>query len=539
MKLCPKPKCYSNTFKVIDSHTMGEPTRIVYEGFPKLLGNSMMERKEYLEQHYDHYRKALMLEPRGHRDMFGAVLTDPISPEADLGVIFMDSGGYLNMCGHGSIGSATVAVETGLVPVTEPYTQVVLEAPAGLIRAKVRVENGRAIEASILNVPSFLYKENLTLNLGKYGDIPFDIAFGGSFFALVDAQKVGLEIHQENLEVLTDFGVRLRDKINRTIEIHHPYLNIHTVDLVELYGPADDPEADRKNVVIFGDAQADRSPCGTGTSAKLAALYAKGELEKGKEFVYESITGSKFRGVITGEISVDGYQAIIPQITGSAYITGFNQWVLDEHDPLREGFLMGQKQVHKPENPREKIIRTAWDLFQEKGYSAVRINDIMEAADVEQSTFLQYFTEKEQLLYTLSDLFDQRYSELIPEMNPDLPAFDKLLLLNRELFLFIENRVPVDLVASLYSQEIADTGDKSLLNKDRLYYRLVEQIMTQGLSNGEFTARQPAEKLVDDYAMLERGLLCDWCIHKNDISLTQTAKRLMPIFLRGLVYSAE
>lgn len=343
MRLSAVKKDLGKTFRVVDSHTMGEPTRIIYDGFPPLEGATMMERKEFLERNFDHYRKALMLEPRGHRDMFGALLTDPVSPEADLGVIFMDSGGYLNMCGHGSIGSATVAVETGMVPVTEPYTDVVLEAPVGIIRARVKVENGKAMEVSIRNVPAFLYRENLELELDGYGTVPFDISFGGSFFALVSSEKIGLEIRQENLERLTDFGMRLREKINRTVYVRHPELNIHTVDLVEIYGPPSDPRADRKNVVIFGDAQTDRSPCGTGTSAKLAALYAKGELALGQEFVYESITGSLFRGTLTGETRVGDFRAVIPRITGSAYITGYNEWVLDEDDPLRYGFLLGSR----------------------------------------------------------------------------------------------------------------------------------------------------------------------------------------------------
>lgn len=537
MKLCPHFKSYSHVFRVIDSHTMGEPTRIVYDGFPPLEGATMIERKEYLEQHYDHYRRALMLEPRGHRDMFGALLTQPVSKEADLGVIFMDCGGYLNMCGHGSIGSATVAVETGLVPVTEPYTEVVLEAPAGVIRTRVRVENGHAVEASILNVPSFLYKENLSLELGRYGTVHFDISFGGSFFALVDAESVGLAISQANLSELIDFGMRLREKINRTIEVRHPYLNIHTVDLVEIYGPATNPAADLKNVVIFGDAQADRSPCGTGTSAKLATLYAKGKLGVGQELVYESITGSMFRGRIMSELDVNGYHAIIPQITGSAYVTGFNEWVVDDFDPLKDGFLMGE-QTEAAENYREKIVRTAWSLFKEKGYANVTIEDVAAAAGVSAETFGQFFSGKDALLHTLSDLFDQRYSELILEMDPSLCNYEKLLLLNRELFAMIESKVPVDLLACLYSEEIADTGDKSLLNKNRLYYRLVEQIMTDGLESGEFSAAESADKLVDDYAMIERGLLYDWCIHKKDGRLTEAAARLMPIFLRGLINPA-
>ncbi len=237
MELKPNLLPKDHIFKAIDSHTMGEPTRIIYEGFPELIGNTMMERKEYLEKNYDHYRKALMLEPRGHRDMFGALLTTPVHKEADLGVIFMDSGGYLNMCGHGSIGCATVAVEAGFIPVKEPYTDVVLDAPAGLIRARVKIKNGKAEEVSILNVPSFLYRENINLELEEYGRITFDISFGGSFFALVDSEEIGIPICQENLEALTDFGMKLREKINQSIEVRHPYLNINSVDLVEIWKP--------------------------------------------------------------------------------------------------------------------------------------------------------------------------------------------------------------------------------------------------------------------------------------------------------------
>ena len=338
-----KPKMTYKAFDTVDSHTMGEPTRIITGGFPELLGNTMMERKKYLEENFDHYRKALMLEPRGHKDMFGALLTKPISKEADLGVIFMDTGGYLNMCGHGSIGTSTVAVETGLVKVTEPYTEVVLEAPAGLIRAKVRVENGRAIETSIINVPAFLYLKDLEVELAGYGRVTLDVSFGGSFFALIDAEKIGLRIDTENIEQITDLGMKILKKLNDTINIKHPYLDITTVDLAEFYCSPTSPPAHKKNVVIFGDSQVDRSPCGTGTSAKLALMYARDELKIGEEFIYESITGSMFKGVIIEETLIGGYKAIIPQITGSAYITGFNRWIIDEADPFKSGFIFGQR----------------------------------------------------------------------------------------------------------------------------------------------------------------------------------------------------
>lgn len=332
---------FEAAFTVVDSHTVGEFTRIVLSGFPELEGNTMMERKNFLVNHCDHYRTALMLEPRGHHDMFGAILTEPISEEADLGVIFMDTGGYLNMCGHGTIGSATVAVETGLVPVTEPYTEVVLEAPAGIIRTKVKVENGKAVEVTLTNVPAFLYKDNLTVEVDGV-TIPYCISFGGSFFALVDASKLGYNIGSAAVPALQKLGMKMLDKINKEVKVQHPTLDITTVDLVEFYGPTPNPEkADMRNVVIFGEAQADRSPCGTGTSAKLATLYAWNEIKVGEEFRYESFTGSVFRGVIKEETSIGEHKAVIPQITGSAYITGMGTYVIDPTDPLKYGFSVG------------------------------------------------------------------------------------------------------------------------------------------------------------------------------------------------------
>jgi proline racemase/trans-L-3-hydroxyproline dehydratase len=252
----------------------------------------------------------------------------------------MENSGYLNMCGHGSIGTATVAVETGLVEVKEPYTYVVLDAPSGVIRTKVKVVGGRAVEVSFINVPSFVYEEGLAAEVPGYGKIPFDISFGGSFFAIVDSEKTGIAINHENLETLTDLAMKLLKEINRSCEVKHPYLDITTVDLVEFYGKADNPKAHMKNVVIFGESQVDRSPCGTGTSAKLACLYEKNKIGLGEEFVYESITGSMFRGMITKETEIGGRKAIVPQITGSAYVTGLNRILINSYDPQKYGFLL-------------------------------------------------------------------------------------------------------------------------------------------------------------------------------------------------------
>lgn len=328
-------------FNAVDSHTAGEPTRIITGGIPSIPGKTMPEKKQYLEEHMDWMRTAVMHEPRGHKEMFGSILTSPTKEEADFGIIFMDGGGYLNMCGHGSIGAATVAVETGIVKAEEPVTKITMEAPAGIVKAEVAVEDGKAKSVTITNVPSFLYKKDVKITTPLMGEVTFDIAFGGSFFAIIKDKYFGCEIAPENTGKLIEKALELRDTINKEIEIQHPLLpHIKTVDLVEIYGKPENPEATYKNVVIFGEGQVDRSPCGTGTSAKMASLKTKGELGMNEEFVYESILGTLFRGRLIGETTVGEYPAFIPQITGSAWITGFNQFVIDETDPVKYGFTL-------------------------------------------------------------------------------------------------------------------------------------------------------------------------------------------------------
>lgn len=331
---------FEQSLSVVDSHTLGEFARIVIGGMPELMGETMMEKKNYCKEHYDHIRTALMLEPRGHKDMFGAILTDPVHDEADFGVLFIDNEMYVNMCGHGTIACATVAVEAGFVPAVEPYTEVILDAPSGLIRTQVKVENGKAVEVTLTNVPSFLYKENMEIEIGgkKY---QYDISFGGQFFAMVDAKQVGLDINEKTVNQFIDIGIEMMRKINEEHTMYHPSLPIKTVDVVEFYCEPHDADADLRNIVVFGNYQADRSPCGTGTSAKLAMLHARGELKVGETIVNESFMGSKFKGRIKELTTVGGHPAVIPQITGSAYITGVGTYLIDPLDPLKYGFLIG------------------------------------------------------------------------------------------------------------------------------------------------------------------------------------------------------
>ncbi|AWI07600.1 proline racemase [Clostridium drakei] len=331
----------TKVINTVESHTMGEPTRIVTGGVPKIPGKTMAEKMEYMEKNMDYLRTMLMLEQRGHNDMFGAIFTEPCVDEADIGVIFMDGGGYLNMCGHGSIGSATCAVEMGMVPVTEPYTDIVLEAPAGIIKARVKVENGKAKEVSIVNVAAFLYKKDIEVNVPDFGKLTLDISFGGSFFAMVKASDVGIDLIPKNAQQLNDLGMKIIHAVNEQVEIQHPILkHIKTVDLCEFYAPAKSEDADVQNVVVFGQGQVDRSPCGTGTSAKLADLYARGEIEVGGQIVNESIICTKFIGKILSKAKVGEFDGIIPEITGSAYVTGFSQYLVDPDDPVKHGFIL-------------------------------------------------------------------------------------------------------------------------------------------------------------------------------------------------------
>ena len=333
---------FEGALHVVDSHTVGEFCRIVISGFPEPEGNTMIEKKKWMETNYDHVRTALMHEPRGHRNMFGAFLCDPVDPDAQFGVMFMDTGGYLNMCGHCTVGAVTVAIEAGLVESHEGENEVVLEAPAGLIRTTAIVENGKVKSVTLTNVPSFVYKENQKITVDGR-EIEFTISFGGSFFALVDTTRLDIgQINQKTVPEYIKLGMKMLEIINKEIPVKHPFLDIDTVDLVEFYGPTPNPEkASMRNVVIFGDSMADRSPCGTGTSAKLATLHHWNEIKIGEEFIYESFIGSLFKGVIKETAKVAEYDAVIPMITGSCYLTGVATYLIDPEDPLKYGFQVG------------------------------------------------------------------------------------------------------------------------------------------------------------------------------------------------------
>lgn len=328
---------YERVLTTVDTHTAGEPTRVVVAGVPFIQG-SMGEKRRRLQEQYDSIRTVLMHEPRGHSDMFGAILTAPVHPEADLGVVFMDTGGYLAMCGHGSMGAVAAALATGLIERREPETVIVMDTAAGLVRARVEIDGQRVGQIAVENVPAFLWRGDVEI-VRASGRLHVDIAFGGNFFALVPAHRLGLTVEPLRLRELIYQAMEIRAAVNEELEVVHPVEpHLNGVDLVEIYEEEPEEGIDCRNVVVFGDAQVDRSPCGTGTSAKMAALYAEGRLALGESFVNQSIIGTCFTGRLLRTESVGEYSAVVPEIAGRAYVTGLQQFVVDPRDRLKAGF---------------------------------------------------------------------------------------------------------------------------------------------------------------------------------------------------------
>lgn len=335
---------FRRAFQTIDTHTGGEPTRTVVGGIPVIPGNTMSEKMMYLKDNCDWIREMLMHEPRGNDVMSGAILTTPCMPEADIGVIYTEVGCYLPMCGHDTIGVCTALVEAGMVEVTEPITNIKLETPAGLVNVAVEVKDYVAKSAAFVNIPSFVMAQDIDVEVPGYGKIRLDVSYGGNPYAIVAAEKFGLTVEPKNADKLIEIAKLVRAAVDEQHPIKHPdpelsYIN--TCTHVEFYGPPTHPEAHAKNAVVILPGAIDRSPCGTGSSAKLALMYAKGELKIGETFVHESIIGSLFHCKIVDTTEVAGIPAVIPEIKGSAYITGMHTFVIDPDDPFPYGFTLG------------------------------------------------------------------------------------------------------------------------------------------------------------------------------------------------------
>ena len=325
-------------FTAVDSHTEGMPTRVITGGVGVIPGTTMNDKRLYFMEHLDHIRLFLMNEPRGHAAMSGAILQAPTREDADWGVVFIEVSGCLPMCGHGTIGVATVLVETGMVEVLEPVTTIRLDTPAGLVIARVAVSDGHADSVTFENVPSYSVRLDATVEVPGYGTVPYSLAFGGNFYAMVDLDAVGLQFDRDNQQEILAAGLAIMDAINATDPPRHPEIDgVDHCHHVEFIAPGSTAQHSRHAMAIY-PGWFDRSPCGTGTSARMAELWARGELALDQDFVNESFIGSRFTGRLVRETTVAGIAAVVPTITGRAWVTGIGQYLLDPADPFPTGF---------------------------------------------------------------------------------------------------------------------------------------------------------------------------------------------------------
>jgi proline racemase len=308
----------------------------------------MAEKMIYASEELDDLRAMLMLEPRGHRDMYGAVLTTPSEPEADLGLIFMNTLRYTSMCGHATIGAATTVAKTGIVPLVAPSTDVVFDTPVGLVRTEVSVEDGRVGEVSFANAPVFVYALDVPVTVPGVGDVQVDVVYSGGFFALMDVRLTGLSLTPGNAGALARLGVAVRRAVNDQVPVQHPELSfLDSVEAVEFHAPVEvrgDGGLLARNAAIFGECTIDRSPCGTGTGARMAVLHARDQLQIGQQFTSESIVGTRFTAWIAEETEVAGYPAIVPLVAGRAFLTGFNRFIAEAEDPFPHGFSVSSSE---------------------------------------------------------------------------------------------------------------------------------------------------------------------------------------------------
>ncbi|HUG07665.1 MAG TPA: proline racemase family protein [Acidimicrobiia bacterium] len=324
---------------VIESHAGGEPFRVVVEGVVDIPGDTVLDRRRYAQSNLDHLRKALMWEPRGHADMYGGFIGPPASPDGDIAVLFVHNEGFSTMCGHGIIALSKVVLETGIMPASEPETTLRIDTPAGRVVSISSMRDGLVTATRFRNVPSFVVAMDATIEVPGLGEIGYDLAFGGAFYALVEVAAAGLDL--DDAASLIAAGRVIKEAISGSREFEHPdHSDLEFLYGVIFTGPALDPAHHSRNVCVFADGEVDRSPTGTGVSARLAVMSARGEVAPGQPVVIESLVGSTFTGRLAETIDLGGREAIIPEIEGSAYITGRAEMWLDPDDRLGEGFLV-------------------------------------------------------------------------------------------------------------------------------------------------------------------------------------------------------
>lgn len=325
----------------IETHTAGEPFRIVTSGIPRPKGNSIVEKRKWLKENHDDIRKSLMFEPRGHPDMYGGYITEPVSETADFGVIFVHNEGYSDHCGHGIISLSTIAVKLGWVERTAPETKVTIDAPCGLIIAFVEWDGKKVGNVRFTNVPSFILIRDAVVTTPSFGDVRGDIAFGGAFYFYTNSESLQIPVKLSEVETLRKLGSEVKSAANEKYRVVHPEIP----QINHIYGTIIDNTpnqvgATQANVCVFADRQIDRSPCGSGTAGRVAQLFLKGKIQKGEYIINESIIGSLFKAKVLQTTKLGNYDAVIPQVEGNAYILGYANWIIDSEDDLGRGFLV-------------------------------------------------------------------------------------------------------------------------------------------------------------------------------------------------------
>jgi len=327
--------------RTVEVHTGGEPFRIVVSGLPRFPGATIVQRRDWVKHHIDELRQALIFEPRGHADMYAGYLTEPVSPGADFGVIFVHNEGYSDHCGHGVIALATAAAELGWVERTEPETRVGIDAPCGFIEAFVAWDGRRAASVRFVNVPSFLVRADAVVETPSFGRVVGDIAFGGAFYFYTDGRPHRLPVRRDNAEALIRFGAEVKAAANAAYRVAHPEIpELNHIYGTIIDGDPHDPTSTQANVCIFADRQLDRSPTGSGTAGRIALLFAKGLIGRDAVLINESLIGTVMTARVLHQVRLGGFDAVVPEVSGSAYICGQATWMLDHHDPLQHGFLV-------------------------------------------------------------------------------------------------------------------------------------------------------------------------------------------------------
>lgn len=331
---------FKHYINCIDAHTCGEPLRIITSGLPPIEGDTILEKREFVLKHYDYLRKMMMLEPRGHSGMYGCIIVPPVTEDGDFGVLFTHNEGLSSMCGHGIIAVTKVAIETGMIPAENGVKVVKIDSPAGRITAYADLKDGKVEQVRFQNVPCFVYEKNVKVDVDGIGEVTGEVVYCGAFYVYLDVNQVGLKVNPKNAEELVRIGMEIKNKVTAKMEFKHPTSGVNWLYGTIFYEPLirNGKKLYTKNICIFAEGQIDRSPTGTGTGGRVALHYSKGEMNKEDILINNSVIDTTMKAKIIEETKVGEYDAVITEVSGTAYISGFNQLVLDPEDPLPKGF---------------------------------------------------------------------------------------------------------------------------------------------------------------------------------------------------------